>query len=259
MSQIENRLTIIDNLYNLQHRSQWMNRFHPLTKLLLTVFYIAIAVSVDKYQLTRIILMALYIVVSYNLADLSFRNTIWRVRMILPLVMAVGIFNPIFDRAPGMTVGSLVISSGWISMFSLMLKGVYSVLAAYLLIATTSIEEICYALRLLHVPKIMVTVILLTYRYLLILGNEADRIMTAYILRAPSQKGINYKAWGPLIGQWLLRSFDRAERVYDAMLLRGFNGEFPPMKSYGGTKSGNIYAAVCVAALLAVKFLPMLG
>ncbi len=50
--------------------------------------------------------------------------------------------------------------------------------------------------------------------------------MTAYKLRAPSQNGINYKAWGTLVGQWLLRSMDKAERVYESMLLRGFTGDF---------------------------------
>ena len=53
--------------------------------------------------------------------------------------------------------------------------------------------------------------------------------MTAYKLRAPSQKGIHYKAWGPLVGQWLIRSMERAQVVYESMTLRGYRGEF----SYG--------------------------
>ena len=107
-----------------------------------------------------------------------------------------------------------------------MLKGFYCVLSAYILIATTSIEEICYGLRMVHVPKILVIVILLIYRYFGLMGSEADRIATAYSLRAPSQKGIRYNAWGTLVGQWLLRSMDRAGAVYESMLLRGFKGEF---------------------------------
>ena len=70
------------------------------------------------------------------------------------------------------------------------------------------------------------TVILLIDRYIYILGQEAERIMTAYKLRAPSQKGIHYKAWGPLVGQWLIRSMERAQIVYESMTLRGYQGEF---------------------------------
>ena len=80
-------------------------------------------------------------------------------------------------------------------MATLMLKGVFAVLASYLLILTTSMESICYALRLLHVPKIMVTMVLLIYRYVIVLLKEAERISQAYSLRAPAQKGIHYRAW----------------------------------------------------------------
>ncbi len=48
----------------------------------------------------------------------------------------------------------------------------------------------------------------------------------AYKLRAPGQKGIHVSAWGSFLGQLLLRSMDRAEEIYTAMKMRGFNGEF---------------------------------
>ena len=44
--------------------------------------------------------------------------------------------------------------------------------------------------------------------------------MTAYALRAPGEKGIHFRAWGSLLGQLLLRSVDRAQLVYESMLLR---------------------------------------
>jgi len=259
MTEIENKLHEIDKLNTLQQRDRWMNKLHPLVKVALSVFYIAIAISVDKYALGRMIMLALYPVVTYGIADLSIKDALYRMRLILPLVLAVGIFNPIFDRAPGMLVGGIMLSAGWISMLTLMLKGIYSVLAAYLLIATTSMEEICYALRIIRVPKTMVTVLLLTYRYIMILGEEADCIMTAYLLRAPSQKGIHYKAWGSLVGQWLLRSFDRAERIYEGMVLRGFNGEFPALRTYHASTTGILYCLAWMAALTALRFLPMFG
>lgn len=259
MTEIEKKLHEIDKLNTLQQRNQWMNKLHPLVKVALSVFYIAIVISVDKYQLGRMILMALYLIAAYNIAEFSVKEALYRMRLILPLVLAVGLFNPILDRAPGMLIGGITVSAGWISMLSLMLKGIFSVLAAYLLIATTSIEEICYALRVIHVPKMMVTVLLLTYRYIMILGEEANSIMTAYQLRAPSQKGIHYKAWGSLVGQWLLRSFDRAERVYESMALRGFNGEFLPGRTYHANATGILYCIGWIAALTALRFLPMFG
>ena len=49
---------------------------------------------------------------------------------------------------------------------------------------------------------------------------------TAYSLRAPNEKGIHPRVWGSFLGQLLIRTFDRAQRVYEAMNLRGFNGEY---------------------------------
>lgn len=170
--------------------------------------------------------MGIYPIALFILGDISFPDALKRLRIVLPLVCFVGLFNPFFDRQPVLQWGSFVITAGMISMITLMLKGIYSVLAAYLLIASTSIEKICYALRMVHVPAALVTQILLTYRYVTVLLEEAGRIIQAYSLRAPRQKGVQFKVWGSLAGQLLLRSMDRANDVYESMTLRGYTGEF---------------------------------
>ncbi|MCR4618980.1 MAG: cobalt ECF transporter T component CbiQ [Lachnospiraceae bacterium] len=230
MKQIEDNIRELNKLQNLQQRSHWMNRLHPLGKLLVCVIYIFVVASFDKYAIDKLIVMAIFPVFCFIVGDLSLKEGLYRMRLILPLVLFVGVFNPFFDRKVLFTMavaGSQVqVTGGVISMLSLMVKGLFSVLSAYILIATTSIEEICYALRILRVPKIIVIVIMLIYRYFGLMGAEADRITTAYMLRAPKQKGIHYSAWGSLVGQWLLRSMDRANAVYESMTLRGFNGDF---------------------------------
>lgn len=262
MASIDSSLKEISKINTLQQRDQWVNNLHPLVKLLLTFLYIISVVSIGKYDLSKMLVFVIYPFIGFNLADLRFKDALYRMRLILPLVMVVGIFNPIFDReimlyiggtvmANGERVGGLAISAGVISMLTLMLKGVYAVLAAYILIATTSIEEICYAMRKLHMPQILVLVILLINRYIYILGEEASRIMTAYKLRAPSQRGIHYKAWGPLVGQWLIRSMDRAETVYESMQLRGFNGEYRYVGDHKFNKADIIYL-VCWVVIFAI-------
>lgn len=232
MSKIEKNLREVKKLNELQMRDGILNGLHPVVKFVTTILYILALVSFPKYQVVPCFVMCIYLILLFNLGDLSIWDGIRRMKLILPLVCVVGIFNPFFDHTEITRVG-IVITGGMVSMITLMLKGIYAVLASYILIATTSIEDICYALRWFHMPKILVTVILLIDRYFYILGEEAGRIMAAYKLRAPKQNGIHYKAWGPLVGQWLLRSMDRAEVVYDSMSLRGFRGEF----TYAGRKS----------------------
>lgn len=207
-----------------------MNELHPLGKLLLSVLYIVMIASVHKYDISRLILLSVYPFVSFVLADLSIKEGIYRMRLILPLVVFVGVFNPFFDRQILFYIGGLGITGGVVSMVTLVIKGLCTVLSAYILIATTSIDDICYGMRCLHIPKTLVVVIMLIYRYFDVMALEAARITTAYRLRAPKQKGIHYSAWGTLVGQWLLRSMDRAEIVYESMQLRGFRGEFATKK-----------------------------
>ena len=244
-----------------------MNRLHPLGKLLVCVFYIVIVASFHKYDLQGMILMAVFPIFRFAVGELSFKEGIYRMRLILPLVLFVGIFNPFFDKEVLFYIGNaakdiatdagggagIPVTGGIVSMLTLMLKGFYSVLSAYILIATTSIEAICYALRMLHVPRTLVIVILLIYRYFGLMGNEADRIATAYSLRAPSQKGIRYNAWGTLVGQWLLRSMDRAGVVYESMLLRGFKGEFW-VKKKNVTGVDITYTAMWIGIFLFIRF-----
>ena len=227
MSKINKAIYEIQSLDSMAKEDRWMNHIHPLIKLFLTVYFIVLTVSFHKYDVEGLLGMCIYPIFIFILGDLSFQTALYRMRVVLPVVCIVGVFNPFFDHVVVMEIGTLHVWGGVVSMFTLMLKGVFTVLASYLLIATTSIEEICYALRLIHIPKIMVTQLLLIYRYITVLLTEAKRITQAYALRAPGQKGINIKAWGPLVGQLLLRSMDRADDVYESMCLRGFQGEFP--------------------------------
>ena len=235
MSKINKAIGEIQNLTQMAEQDQWMNRIHPLVKLLLTVMYIGVTVSFDKYDFSGVLSMAVYPIIIFILSDLSFKNALYRMRVGLPMVCIVGIFNPFFDKevagyielgttADGV-MRTLVVTGGVVSMLSLMVKGFLTVMAAYILIATTTIEKICYALRLIHVPKIIVTEILLIYRYITLLLTEAKRVVQAYSLRAPGQNGIKFSAWGSLVGQMLIRSMDRAENVYDSVCLRGVDGE----------------------------------
>ena len=254
MNIIEKNLRELNRLRDLQQRPHWMNSLHPLGKLLISIAYIFFVTSVHKYDITRLILFSIYLVFAFTIGELSVRARLYRMRLILPLMIFAGIFNPFFDKEILFYIGSLGVSGGVISMITMTIKGFYTVMAVYALIATTSIDDICYALRCIHVPKILVTVIMLIYRYFDVMAGEADRITTAYMLRAPSQKGIHYKVWGTLVGQWLLRSMDRAEVVYESMLLRGFKGEFAGRKRKTAPLDV-IYPVVWVGIFAVIRYL----
>lgn len=256
MSKITGTISEIHSLEEQAQQSTPLTTLHPLAKLLMTMAYIVTLMSLGKYNLPGTLFMASYPLLGFHLGHLAWREGLWRLRLILPLVACVGIANPFFDKHI-IYWGDFIIRAGYLSFFSLLLKGVLAVLASYLLIATTTIEQICYALRLLQLPKLLVTQLLLSYRYLTLLLEQADTIAQAYALRAPKQKGVHFKVWGSLAGQLLLRSIDRANNLYDSMLLRGYQGEYyygGPLPSWG--RRDWLYLLGLVSTLLAVALLP---
>lgn len=247
----------IHKIEEMAEKDQWLNRVHPLVKLCVTIYYMILVASFSKYNISGLLSMSLYLVVLYITGEVPFWDSLYRLRLVLPLVSITGALNPFFDRVPIAFIGNLTVTGGMASMLTLLLKGVFTVLGAYLLIASTPMPKICAALRMLHVPKIIVTVILLLYRYLSLLLEEAERVTQAYALRAPGQKGIRFRAWGTLAGQMLLRTIDRAQNVYDSMSLRGFCGEFYFGEVLRLRWQDVLYLAAWAMVLTALRILPV--
>lgn len=259
MGKITNAMYEIHELDEMAEKDTRINQVHPLVKLIITVVYITCVVSFDKYNLTGLLPFILYPLILFNLAEISVKSCFKKLRVVLPLVFFVGLFNPFFDHTPLYKMGSLVITGGVVSMVTLMIKGTYALMASFLLIAVTGIERICYALKLLHFPSIIVTQILLTYRYITVLLKEANAVFQAYSLRAPKDRGVKYKIWGSLLGQLLFRSIDRAGNLYDSMLLRGFKGEFYYAHSQKSSAMDYIYLFLWLGILLALRLVNIEG
>lgn len=226
MNKAEKALREIQAMDELQNMKSPVHSLPPLIKLIVTVIYIFLTVSFAPYDFNGLFRMILYPVIVYQISGIPMRTCFYKLRIVLPLVCAVGLFNPLFDRKILWMLGNIPVSGGFVSMLTLMMKGIFCLMASFILIATTTIEEICYALRQLHVPKILTSLLLLTYRYISLLLEQVGIMTEAYYLRALGQKGIHISAWGSFLGQLLLRTMDRATALYESMELRGFHGEF---------------------------------
>lgn len=236
-----------------------IHRLHPLCKLLVTIGYIVTVVSFPKYDFTGLMVMVLYPILLFQVSGIPVGTCFYKLRVVLPLVCAVGLANPFLDHTVFLRVGSLTITGGVVSMVTLMMKGVFSLMVSFLLIATTSIDALCAALRKLHLPSIFTTLLLLTYRYIGVMLNEVSIMSEAYKLRAPGQKGVHISAWGSFLGQLLLRSMDRAQELYDSMVLRGFDGEFYYADVAACRLSDVLYVAACAAAFFVVRRVPVVA
>jgi cobalt/nickel transport system permease protein len=225
MTNIINSLYNMRLLENLAGKETVIHRLHPLVKLLTTVSYITVVVSFGRYEISGLLPFFLYPVIVFILAELPVKPLLIRLLLVSPFIIGIGILNPLFDHQI-YWLGGMAISRGWITFFSLFIKCGLTVTAALLLIATTGMDGLAKALRMLKIPRLFVLQLLLTYRYISVLMEEVILILRAYTLRAPKQKGIHRSVWGSLTGQLILRTFDRGQRVYEAMCLRGFTGDY---------------------------------
>ena len=257
MNKMQKALHELAEMDELASRSSPIHALHPAAKLISTIVYILITLSFDKYDLSGLVPMVLWPVLLFQVSGVEVRSCFYKLRIVLPLVMAVGLFNPFFDKNIVIRLGGIGVSGGVISMLTLMLKGLFCLMASFLLMATTRIDDLCGALRAFHVPKIFVTLLLLTYRYVGVMTEELAVMTDAYHLRAPGQKGIHISAWGSFLGQLLLRSMDRAQELYSSMLLRGYNQQFHYADTGRFRISDAIYLTGCILIFLLLRYVPV--
>jgi cobalt/nickel transport system permease protein len=196
-----------------------------VTKLSVVLLYTLLLVSFGKYEVVSILPFIFFPVYLAAVGGVSPKPLLKRLVWVEPMIITVGLLNPLFDHSTIFAWGH-EISAGWLTSASIILKGTLAVTAALLLIATTGMEGVSLSMRKLGVPKIFVLQMTMTYRYLSVLLEETARTIQAHSLRALGHNGLGRQTWGPLLGQILLRTVDRAQRVYNAMLLRGFTGEY---------------------------------
>ena len=225
MAKIESSFFDISTLDNFSFQSSPIHGLDPRSKLLTTLCYIVFVMSFDKYAVSGLLPFISYPVVLMALGNLPPGYLLKKILLAAPFAFFIGIFNPVMDRTILMHLGPVAISGGWISFVSIMLRFVLTVSSALILIGTTGFNEVCMALERLGAPKGFVVQLLFLYRYIFVLADEGSRMVRARSLRAFGGRGMGFRVYVHMIGQLLLRTLDRAQRIHLAMVCRGFDGE----------------------------------
>ena len=225
MSSVASGLSALDRLDRLARLDTPVHRVDPRAKVVTTVVFVVCVVSSGKYDLLSLLPFAIFPVALATEGGLPL-TFLGRLLLIAsPFALIMGAFNPIFDRDVIAYVGAVPVSGGWVSYASIVLRFLLTVAAALVLTATTGFTGVCLALEKLKVPEALVTQLLLLYRYIFVLGDEAHRMGQARRLRSVGRRGMGWRVYAQMLGQLLLRTFARAQRVYLAMSCRGFDGE----------------------------------
>ncbi len=224
MGQLAQNLTDIGYMDTLAAGSTPLHRLDPRAKLLATALFIVAVVSFGKYEVSALLPFLLYPVYLAAEGRLPAGYLLRKVLLVSPFAVIVGIFNPFLDTAVLLRAGDLGVSGGWLSFASILLRFFLTVSAALLLLALTGMNAICEALLKLGVPRAFVVQLLFLNRYIFTLTAEAESMSRARALRSGGRGGMRFGVFIQILGHLLLKTLDRAERVYRAMLCRGFDG-----------------------------------
>jgi cobalt/nickel transport system permease protein len=244
----------IGRLDRLAYGDTWVHRLDPRAKVIATLLYLLTVVSLPKYEVAALVPFFLFPVLLLTLGGIPARFILRKVLIVSPFALLIGIFNPILDTRTAVVIAGVPLSAGLLSFFSILLKFALTVSATLLLIATTSFPGVCHAFRRLGFPSLFVSQLLFLYRYLFVLLEEAMRIIRARDMRSFGTRGAGVKVFTRVVGILFLRTVDRAERIYDAMLSRGFQGDIPTLRRSRMAVADLVFMATAVAFLGVFRF-----
>ena len=111
-------------------------------------------------------------------------------------------------------------------LIALKTNGILLVLLA--LLCTSSLPEVGHGLERLGLPSRLCYLVLFSYRYIFLIEQEFSRLLRAAKMRSfkASTTLHSCRTFGYLFGMTLVKSWEHSHRIHNAMVLRGFNGQF---------------------------------
>ena len=246
-------------------QDSFIHRLDPRTKLITTLVFILAVITTPptRWQVFALYLFLVAILIFVSKVPIFY--ILKRSLVIMPFVVMIAIFIPFFRE--GEVAGSYnvwlwrvsVTYSGLQVLWNILAKAWLSILSLILLTSSTKMTSLLKALEQLRMPRVMVMLLSFMYRYIFVLVDEVMRMKQARDSRNFGGKRLwQIRAIGNMIGTLFIRSYERGERVYVAMLARGFDGQtrtldrlnFRQADAYFGISFGLVLILTSVFSLL---------
>jgi cobalt/nickel transport system permease protein len=218
-------------------RQSPIHNLDPRVKVLVTIAFILSNAILPDGSWSAFALAWLVLLLINDQSKLGLGFSIKRSFVALPfaLVAISAIFSPLGEPLIEWNLGIITLiptDYGVIRFLSILLRSWLSVQMAILLVATTQFPDLIHALEHLRVPRILTSIVAFLYRYLFIVTDEVFRLLRARDARSaglPDVKRGGSILWrakitGSMAGQLFLRSYERSDRIYKAMISRGYRG-----------------------------------
>lgn len=213
-------------------RDSFVHRLDPRTKFITTLVFILAVISTPPTGWQAFVLYLFLITTLILISKVPLFYVFKRSLVILPFVVLVTISVPFFTE--GEVIGSYniwlwqvsVTYSGIQIFWNIIARAWLSILSLILLTSTTKFTNLLKGLERLRMPRVMVMLLSFMYRYIFVLVDEVMRMKQARDSRNFGGRRLwQIRTIGSMIGTLFIRSYERGERVYAAMLARGFDGQ----------------------------------
>jgi len=247
----------------------FIHRLDPRAKVLVTVAFILSNALLPDGTWTAFAVSWLFLLFVNILSNLGFLFTFKRSFIALPFALVA---ITVLFSIPGRALSTFhflfwdltITDMGLLRFVSILVRSWLSVQMAIMLVATARFPDIIHALEHLRVPSILTTIIAFLYRYLFVLADEVFRLLRARESRSAASTGSRSGgsvAWraevaGNMAGQLFLRSYERSDRVYNAMLARGYTGHLQTMNPHVFRR---VDFAVTIIAVIFLLLLQLAG
>lgn len=241
--------------FKLDTDSQGTTPWHqisPRIRLVCALFFVfATALTVNGRWLT-------WLIYSLGLSVLILTSRItWSVllkRVAIESSFVGGILLGTLFRGGGSTLwqwGWLRITTeGLMVLGSVTSKTLLCLMMLNLLVLTTSIPALLHALKTLRMPSLLIAIIASMYRYIAVLLEEFDTMRRAAVSRNLMSNPRGQRlVIGNMIGALFIRTYERGDRIYQAMLSRGYTG-VPPLDEIPPNSKIDRWALVSTLLLL---------
>lgn len=251
-----------------QAQNSPLHHLSPVVKALGTVFFIFSNALLPDGAWVAFGVSWLGIIGLNLAAHLGWDFTLKRSFIALPFALAA--ITAVF-ALPGAPLATLhflgmelvATDAGLLRFLSIVTRSWLSVQVAILLVAATQFPDLIHALEHLHMPRMLITIIAFLYRYIFVLSDEVLRLLRARQARSatlPNQRSGGSIRWraqvaGNMVGQLFLRSYERSDRIYNAMLSRGYQGHIRTLNPHHTTTNDKILIALILLIFILLQIL----
>jgi cobalt/nickel transport system permease protein len=216
-----------------------VHRLPGEVKIVALVVFVLAVVATPREMFWPFGIYALILLIVWWLARIPLRWILPRMLIEVPFLI-LAVLLPFAEGGRRIEIAGLSLSvAGLYAAWGIIIKGTLGVAASLTLAATTTARELPLALSRLGMPALVTSVLVLMVRYIDVLAAEAGRMRMARMSRGDSPRTLHQAgATAKSVGALFLRSYERGERVYLAMLSRGYDGTVPALAlGLGGEES----------------------